>query len=114
MLLEVAEFLGVLSYGRLGIGLEGLELLDALSLKMLHQVAQTAAEPVDHVLVDTHRAYDRAVDTAQQERDKQNADYDSEIESQQRGQELEFCHPAEPVMADSRKQKRDSHQEQHR
>ena len=111
VLRNVVEALKILLHFRLFRGSALLELLEFAGLGILQPLPAGAAEPDDHVLEDAHRADDGTIDAAEEEAGQQDdRDYD-QVQGQGRRQELEFGHPAPPVVADAHEEQGDPHEE---
>ena len=91
----------------------------AYGLPLGEPLAEPAAEPDDDVLHHAQRADDGAIDAAGKESDQQDAPGHGDVA--ERGapdephggrEELEFCHPAPPVVPYADEQQRDTDEEQ--
>lgn len=89
-----------------GLGLGGPP-REAFHLKL----PESTAHPQDDVLPDAERADDGTIDSATDERQQHQRDDHRHVEGKAGGKELEFCHPAPPLLSYTDEKERDADKE---
>ena len=111
MLGLVTEILADTAF-KFGYGLARSLGLGGPACKAFHlKFPEGAAYPKDEVLVHAERADDGAVGASADKGQQHQRDYYCDVEGEAGGKELEFCHPAPPLLSDTDEEQGDTDEE---